>query len=815
MLIRITNTRAYFYKEDGDQDAVVKKLKKDFVAYAPGFKFIKAYKLFRKTGGKHGWDGQVHLFTDNSISTGLLPKALDLIRKKTKINIQDDRDMESFTCFPTSVILRPYQKEAINLAITNTFEGVWWPRGIIQVATGGGKTIIAAAMIHMTDKRTVHIVHTKSLLHQTYEVFHKLGINVGRYGDGIKDTENQVIVATVQSLMSKPPAFLAEVEQVFNDECFPCKQNVLTENGPVPIGKLFKLWTDGQKVPKVKSFNLVTNKFEYKKITNAWRKSAKSLLEIKIGTNVISCTSNHKFLTPDGWKEAHILSKGDTIIGNYIKTKRANQIQASLNKDQLQIVLGSYLGDGSIHTVRENKYRLKIQHGIQQEEYCRWKSLFFNSKLRSIEKNGYAQTPAVRFSSKTFSLPGELPNKETCPQWVLDTIDERALAIWFLDDGSFNHKVKSIALHTESFNLESQLRFVKFFKKYNIETKISKSKNKYYYLRFNKASYIKIIKLLTPYANEYMKYKIEPDNNKYEWNFKFPKYGHGIISSIKEVKTKPRRNRSVFDIEVEDLHNYIVCTAAGEGIIAHNCHHLAATVKRGNIFVELSNMMPNAYMRWGLTATPFMKDKYSDMLLEGATGKILFKKSSKDLIDDKYLTPAEIDMILISKNEKVPNKWPDCYNMGIVSNVERNTRIAEEIDKAVKPCLILVTKIDHGAKIQNLCKSVVPFLSGTDDSTVRQETIDNMVKNKTAVICTTIFDEGVDIPDIRTVILAGGGKSQIKTIQRLGRGLRLAEGKDSVKVLDFIDYTCNLLNYHSRNRKATWEKEGFTVRVVE
>ncbi len=83
------------------------------------------------------------------------------------------------------------------------------------------------------------------------------------------------------------------------------------------------------------------------------------------------------------------------------------------------------------------------------------------------------------------------------------------------------------------------------------------------------------------------------------------------------------------------------------------------------------------------------------------------------------------------------------------------------------------------------------------------------------IIASTIFDEGIDLPNIQTVILAGGGKSEIKNLQRLGRGLRKTTGKVSLKLVDFIDTGSKTLKKHSEIRKGIWEEQGFVVKILK
>jgi superfamily II DNA or RNA helicase len=83
-------------------------------------------------------------------------------------------------------------------------------------------------------------------------------------------------------------------------------------------------------------------------------------------------------------------------------------------------------------------------------------------------------------------------------------------------------------------------------------------------------------------------------------------------------------------------------------------------------------------------------------------------------------------------------------------------------------------------------------------------------------IASPIFDEGIDVPRVDTVILACGGKSYVKLLQRIGRGMRKKDdGKNELIIIDFIDDTNKYLLKHSDRRIKTYVSEGFDAKVVD
>jgi len=258
--------------------------------------------------------------------------------------------------------------------------------------------------------------------------------------------------------------------------------------------------------------------------------------------------------------------------------------------------------------------------------------------------------------------------------------------------------------------------------------------------------------------------------------------------------------------------------AGFEQVFFDEAHLIAATLDKGNTFSKVSALLTGAFMRWGLTATPFMRDKYSDRILEGVTGDILFAIKSKELVNQDFLTPPTVKIIQTTKIKGCKKGWPDCYTDGIVLNSGRNWQILELAKKAPKPCLILVNQVDHGKILvaeASAQGTQIPFLSGIDTSTSRQAHIKKMKAGALPIlIASTIFDEGLDIPNLRTIILAGAGKSKIKMLQRVGRGMRLNEDKTEVVIYDFNDTSAPILQRHTKLRMETWNEEGFKIEQV-
>jgi superfamily II DNA or RNA helicase len=251
-------------------------------------------------------------------------------------------------------------------------------------------------------------------------------------------------------------------------------------------------------------------------------------------------------------------------------------------------------------------------------------------------------------------------------------------------------------------------------------------------------------------------------------------------------------------------------------------HLMASKIEKGNEFTTVAGWFDNAYCRWGLTATPFMRANYDNLLLQGVTGETLYKIENQELINAGHLSVPKVKMIKVTGGVFVPKMSPakmyqKAHRLGIVLHENRNQLIINEISKGPFPVLCLVSKVEHANALAEMGVALtgIVVLTGASTNAVRKEAIEGVKAGRVhAIIATTIFDEGIDLPNIRKVILAGGGKSIVKNLQRVGRGLRVTQDKDTVEIIDFFDHQHWFLKNHSKKRFALWQEQGFETEIV-
>ena len=238
-------------------------------------------------------------------------------------------------------------------------------------------------------------------------------------------------------------------------------------------------------------------------------------------------------------------------------------------------------------------------------------------------------------------------------------------------------------------------------------------------------------------------------------------------------------------------------------------------------FQAVCDQCVNAYFRIGLTATPLMKGLFEDLALIAQTGGVIFRITIKDLVDRGLLAQPYIKLVKITAptlKQHLP--YGTAYKLGITENTHRNQIIVEEAVEFARnklTTLILVGKINHGKTLLEMLKRYpglkVQFIHGSKNTETRAEALKALAEKRIDIlISSTIADEGVDIPAVSAVILAGGLKSPIKLYQRVGRGMRPKDTGNWVLIVDFIDLTNKHLARHSKERfQLIHEEPGFII----
>jgi superfamily II DNA or RNA helicase len=253
-----------------------------------------------------------------------------------------------------------------------------------------------------------------------------------------------------------------------------------------------------------------------------------------------------------------------------------------------------------------------------------------------------------------------------------------------------------------------------------------------------------------------------------------------------------------------------------EVVILDECHRAVAPT-----YIQMMQLMESSYFRFSLSATPF-RDKSIDRVLDAYSGKLICNINASFLIEREFLVPPKIYMLdpNIHDTYKFERKsFQKIYEHWIVNNEERNRMVVDSTLRLLdlgKSVLVTVTRIPHGEIISEMLDKAgaksVAFMKGEIDGETRKKLLDQVRKKELQVIVgTVICDEGIDIPALGSAIMAGGGKSLIRSLQRVGRTLRpypSAENNEKKEaiIVDFYD-RIRYLTGHSKKRIKIYESE--------
>lgn len=251
-----------------------------------------------------------------------------------------------------------------------------------------------------------------------------------------------------------------------------------------------------------------------------------------------------------------------------------------------------------------------------------------------------------------------------------------------------------------------------------------------------------------------------------------------------------------------------------QGLIADECHVVAA-----DSFWKVMALAVNAYWRIGLSGTPLARGDKRSAYVMAQLGPVIYRLKPDVLIERGVLARPRIRFIPVSHKSVVAATWQGVYSECVTDSGLRNFVVAVTAAELPKPCLVFVKEIAHGRKVEaaiRRCGMRTEFVWGNAPTTTRLAAIKRLVRGETDVLVTSaIFNEGVDIPSLRSLVAAAGGASVIAAIQRVGRGMRVSEGKDSFEVRDIADRGNKWLVKHTKAREAAYIREGYDVSVDE
>lgn len=323
-----------------------------------------------------------------------------------------------------------------------------------------------------------------------------------------------------------------------------------------------------------------TGKVEPRKVVNWFDNgNASEFLQFTIykpegnGRAQFAATANHLIATPGGWREASEMLAGDRVL---------MPLPHYLSSQQRQLVLGSLMGDGAISPKRPHtggpgiKSRFRFAHGPKQNAYAGWKAGLLAGVPLTVSPNVFGgvevdTTPLAELDELRESV--YIGGKKVFSWDYLKELTPFALAIWYMDDGTFAVRRKDGSagrsdICVQAMEKGSQRRLVALLhESYGLSCKLIDRRGMAVIV-FDRDGTEALHELIAPYVPECMEYKLLQHHR-----------GKGAVAVQPAEKTleltavpildihvkPPTRSMRRFDIEVEGNHNYLV-----DGVMVHN-----------------------------------------------------------------------------------------------------------------------------------------------------------------------------------------------------------------------------------------------------
>jgi superfamily II DNA or RNA helicase len=230
----------------------------------------------------------------------------------------------------------------------------------------------------------------------------------------------------------------------------------------------------------------------------------------------------------------------------------------------------------------------------------------------------------------------------------------------------------------------------------------------------------------------------------------------------------------------------------------------------------LTQNLANAPIRWGLTGT-IPKDDYEAQPIFASIGPVVGGIKAYELQEMGVLSNLHVNIVQMIDLPEFKSYAEELKYL--VTNSDRLRYIAQLVKGLSETgnTLVLVNRIDSGKQLIELIDGAV-FISGEVKGTKRTEEYKEHATNDNKITVATygVAAVGINIPRIFNLVLLEPGKSFVRVIQSIGRGIRKADDKDHVEIWDLTAST-KYAKRHLTERKRFYKdaKYPFTITKVK
>lgn len=256
---------------------------------------------------------------------------------------------------------------------------------------------------------------------------------------------------------------------------------------------------------------------------------------------------------------------------------------------------------------------------------------------------------------------------------------------------------------------------------------------------------------------------------------------------------------SVGDITIYEFLEDVVCVMVDE----------VHMVKSEVLKTLLTGVMAHVPIRWGLTGT-IPKEAFEAQALNVSLGPVINKLSASELQDRGVLAQCHVNIVQLVDHAEFPTYQHELKFL--LEDEERLKTIADLITKvnATGNTLVLVDRVAAGHALVAMLGDRAVFVSGATKGSERDEEYNEVATSIDKIIVATygVAAVGINIPRIFNLVLVEPGKSFVRVIQSIGRGIRKAEDKDHVEIWD-VTSTCRFAKRHLQKRKVFYKEANY------
>tara|TARA_B100001248_G_scaffold255383_1_gene235051 strand:- start:22514 stop:23965 length:1452 start_codon:yes stop_codon:yes gene_type:complete len=270
--------------------------------------------------------------------------------------------------------------------------------------------------------------------------------------------------------------------------------------------------------------------------------------------------------------------------------------------------------------------------------------------------------------------------------------------------------------------------------------------------------------------------------------------------SLNQIKKKFREAQSEFSLQ--DFAEDVVC------VIVDEVHQAKAEVLKELLTKDFSNVP----LRWGLTGT-IPKEEYEQCGLISSLGEVTHRLGASELQDKGVLSKCHVNVIQMLETAVYNNYQTELtYLTTDKIRMQYISQLIKRISDSGNT-LVLVDRIKAGELLIEYLPDA-QFVSGVMKTTDRKDAYDEINEGTNHVVIATygVASVGINIPRIFNLVLIEPGKSFVRVIQSIGRGVRKAKDKDHVEIWD-ITSSAKYSKKHLTERKRFYKEANYPFSI--